>query len=179
MVLEGNNYDFDTLLLYLQDEQITPLQLVKHSPENIGNEYLAFIEKNGMQEDDESAEKFLDWFQDENRDTEEEDMFEESDDQEPEGDTEYKSWKDNPEQLTKLGYSKTAPKICRWRLEHPMAQNKALCARETNSDISDVETFWQTPNFLEECLERRLSSMKMLTEEEIAGYLTRFCFRRE
>lgn len=178
MILEGNNYDFDTLLLYLQDEQITPLQLVKHCSDNIDNEYQAFIEKNALEDCNESAEKFLDWYQDEDRDTEEEDMFEESDDMNPEGDTEYKSWKDNPELLSKLGYSKSAPKICRWRLEHPMEQNKALCARETNSDIKDVNMFWQTPNFLEECLERRLTSMKMLTEEEIAGYLIRFCFRK-
>lgn len=35
MILEGNNYDFDTLLVYYQDEQITASQLIEHASDNM------------------------------------------------------------------------------------------------------------------------------------------------
>ena len=100
MILEGNNYDFDTLLVYYQDEQITASQLIEHASDNMTERYLHFIAKKGLDDNENSAKTFLDWYMDEERDIDEADILDEVDDVEKMKDEEdilppYESWLEN------------------------------------------------------------------------------------
>lgn len=172
MILEGNNYDFDTLLVYYQDEQITASQLIEHASDNMTERYLHFIAKKGLDDNENSAKTFLDWYMDEERDIDEADILDEVDDVEKMEDEEdilppYESWLENKSLLGELTLSKSAPKICFWRFQNPMSKDIEQCATDTGSSIEDVKKWWRTPDFLRELDGEKLTTPKIRTESQI------------
>lgn len=172
MILEGNNYDLDTLLVYYQDEEISASQLIEHASDNMTERYLHFISKKNLEDCEKSARIFLDWYMDEGRDIDEADLVDEVDDgMVPFEDIvpPYESWKDNPDMIKKVVYSKTAPKICFWRYNNPMSMDIEQCARDTGSSLDEVKLWWRTPDFIIDLKGEDAASREILSEEQIAS----------
>lgn len=152
MTLEGNNYDFDTLLIYYQDGEINASQLIEHASEEIYSEYIAYLDKRGLDITEDSAMDFLDWWMDEDREIEDEDILPEDEEEETdEGETqaqEFAKWDEDRDFLEELSLSEEATKVTVWRYRHPMSSDKLLCATETGLISMTVEKWWQVPDFI-------------------------------
>ena len=136
MMLEGNNYDFDTLLIYYQDGEINASQLIEHASEEIYSEYI----------------DFLDWWMDEDREIEDEDIVPENEEEETDEEEtqmqEFAKWDEDRDLLEELSLSEEATKVAVWRYRHPMSNDKLLCATETGLISMTVEKWWQVPDFI-------------------------------
>lgn len=176
MILEGNNYDLDTLLVYYQDGQITASDLVSHGTDDIRESYHDFLERKDIPVEEDSAAKFLEWYLDEHDDVEEEEELEGHDIEEPE--ESYTSWRGNAKVMKRLAFSDAAPKVCLWRLRNPMSNDKEACAAQTGVTIGEVTEWWMTPNFMEECLGHRIS-VDAFDEDKIRDFLFSESVREE
>lgn len=150
MTLKGNNYDFDTLLIYYQDGEINASQLIEHASEEIYSEYIAFLDKRGLDITEDSAINFLDWWMDEDREIEDEDILpeDEEEDKEEKATNDFKEWDEDRDFLEELSLSEEAAKVATWRYRNPMSSDKLLCATETGLITMTVEKWWQVPDFI-------------------------------
>lgn len=171
MILEGNNYDIDTLLVYLQDGVITAQQLIEHANAGMEGEYRSFIEKRGFDDTEVNARKFLDWWMDEDRDFEEEDFLEAETPEEEDGEEVYFPWLNDEQTMKQMKNGPDSLTVCYWRLRNPMSKDKDECAKDTSLAREAVEKWWQLPRYIEEKLQRRLTLPDGFAERDIQNLL--------
>lgn len=179
MILEGNNYDLDTLLVYYQDDAITASQVILHCSDNMLQEYRNYCSKRDLDDTEKTAQEFLDWWQDEERETEEEDMLDAQDLPVLEtNDVDSKildSWMTDSSIRQELAFNKEPAVVCDWRYKNPMSTDKAQCSKDTNIELNIVEKWWNVPNFINHVQKRRVAFSGENSIEEISHFLLIMC----
>ena len=132
--------------------QITDQQYVKHHSQEMLDTYNSYLQDNGLEDSEESAAKYL---EEENSVAllemkEENEMEEETTPSVSQSSIEiYEKWKQDVEITNSLlADNTTAAKIALWRYNHPISDDKLLCAEETETDEATVEKWWQTIDFI-------------------------------
>lgn len=148
MILESNNYDLDTLLVYYQDSAITARQLIEHASEDMLEEYNAYLAKRNLDDTEEEAEKFLDWWMDEERATEEEDLLDEQEEDEIQSPETNYPWEDDENLRRELVFGPASHKVCLWRYKNPMDLELENCAKDTELPVPEVRKWWNIPDYI-------------------------------
>ena len=179
MILEGNNYDLDTLLVYYQDEAITATQVIAHCSDNMLQEYRNYCSKRELEDTEENAQEFLDWWMDEERETEEEDMMDiqelPSMEEEKVDDKILDSWLSDSSIRQDLAFSDEPAIVCDWRYKNPMSKDKEKCASDTGLALDMVEKWWLVPNFIDHIQKRRTSFSGKDSINQISKFLLGVC----
>lgn len=179
MILEGNNYDLDTLLVYYYDDAISASQVILHCSDNMLQDYRNYCSRRNLEDTEETARQFLDWWQDEERETEEEDMMDIKELPPFEGDgvdtKALGSWLKDYSIRQGLTYSKEPAIVCDWRYRNPMSSDKNQCASDTKLSLQVVEKWWLVPDFINHIANKRMTFSGENSIDQISNFLFEKC----
>lgn len=115
--------------------------------------YQEYCSEHNLQDTEEAAAAFMDWWYSEDNDrepTSDEIMEDDSIDEAivPSAPDIFSEWNKDSNKILELSTSENARDITLWRWEHPTETDKQKCAKEIDVPIVDVEMWWNTPDWI-------------------------------
>lgn len=167
----------DLLNAYVNGE-IAPLETVTiFAPDDVKIQYKVYCKLNNLVEDDKSASVFLDWWYDEDSNTEPlEDEWMDDDSKPqlaPSADSKaFVKW--DALKLSELSTSNSAAEVCLWRWKNP-TKGKAECIAEKSIASSDVEEWWETTDWIDTYVGGHFHPIAGMKKTELKSFLMSAC----
>lgn len=123
--------------------------------DEVKERYKEYCSEHNLQDTDEAAAAFMDWWyaEDSDREPTSDELLEEEDTANGEDASEsipdvFSEWNKDKERINELSISGSARNILLWRWKNPAETDKQKCANEVNVSIEDVEKWWNIPDWV-------------------------------
>lgn len=143
--------DEDELNRKYTEREISALDYVKHHSQEMLDDYNRYLDINGLEDNEESAESFLSDDEDEvivNVPLEDADVEVGESTVNPTSIDIFKKWTRNNLRLEMLLGSDDAVNVSLWRYNNPDSISISLCAEQCNIDETEVKEWWHTIDFV-------------------------------
>lgn len=150
------------------------------APDEVKDKYKEYCSLHKVGEGEESAKAFLDWWYDEDSDREPSDdelLGEELpsfEDASREDETVFSEWNKDVAKITKMSISESARDITLWRWKNPTSTNKQKCALDINVPITEVEEWWNVPDWINGYVGGHFHPVNM-DKKELKAFLVEAC----
>ncbi len=172
--------DEQELLNAYVDGEIAPLKIVTiFAPDDVKIQFKVYCKLNNVVEDDKSASAFLDWWYDENSNTEPlEDEWMDDDSKTNSAPL------DNPEafvkwdalKLSELSTSNSAVEVCLWRWKNP-TKGKAECVSELKIAASEVDEWWEITDWIDNYVGGHFHPITGMKNKELKSFIMDACYK--
>jgi len=121
--------------------------------DEVKERYKEYCSEHNLQDTEEGAAAFMDWWYSEDNDrepTSDELLDDETTEDSSPGKISdvFSEWNKDAKRINELSISESARNILLWRWKNPAETNKQKCAKEINVSIEDVEKWWNTPDWV-------------------------------
>lgn len=143
--------DEDELNRKYTEREISALDYVKHHSQEMLDDYNRYLDINGLEDNEESAESFLSDDEDieiVNVPLEDADVEVGESTVNPTSIDIFKEWTKNNLRLEMLLGSDDAVNVSLWRYNNPDNSSMSLCAEQCNIDETEVKEWWYTIDFV-------------------------------
>ncbi len=143
----------DILDVYINGEYPAKKIISDLVPDEVKKRYNEYCSERNRQDTEDTAAAFLDWWYSEENDSEpsDDELLDEEeipDDASQGYQAIFSEWNKEHTTLSELSTSESACDVTLWRWENPTETNKQKCALETDVPITDVEKWWNTPDWI-------------------------------